>query len=66
MAFPVALLAILVWPAAGPDLFSTVDAADAADLDNTAGLRRAKREVARALTVARERELQVAYESEEN
>jgi large subunit ribosomal protein L29 len=28
------------------------------ELDNTAGLRRAKREVARALTVAREREIQ--------
>ena len=28
------------------------------ELDNTAGLARAKREVARALTVARERELQ--------
>jgi large subunit ribosomal protein L29 len=27
------------------------------ELDNTAGLRRAKREVARALTVAREREI---------
>ena len=27
------------------------------ELDNTAGLKRAKREVARALTVAREREL---------
>jgi len=27
------------------------------ELDNTAGLRRAKKEVARALTVAREREL---------
>jgi large subunit ribosomal protein L29 len=36
------------------------------DLDNTAGLKRAKREIARALTVAHERELQVAYESEEN
>ena len=31
------------------------------ELDNTAGLKRAKREVARALTVARERELS-AYE----
>jgi large subunit ribosomal protein L29 len=29
------------------------------ELDNTAGLRRAKREVARALTVAREREIDV-------
>ena len=29
------------------------------ELDNTAGLRRAKREVARALTVAREREIAV-------
>ncbi len=29
------------------------------ELDNTAGLRRAKREVARALTVAREREISV-------
>ena len=29
------------------------------ELDNTAGLRRAKREVARALTVAREREMDV-------
>jgi large subunit ribosomal protein L29 len=28
------------------------------ELDNTAGLRRAKKEVARALTVAREREIQ--------
>lgn len=28
------------------------------ELDNTAGLRRAKREVARALTVAREREIE--------
>jgi large subunit ribosomal protein L29 len=28
------------------------------ELDNTAGLRRAKREVARTLTVAREREIQ--------
>ena len=27
------------------------------ELDNTAGLRRAKREIARALTIAREREL---------
>ena len=29
-----------------------------AELENTAGLKRAKREVARALTIARERELQ--------
>ena len=29
------------------------------ELDNTAGLKRAKREVARALTVAREREIQI-------
>ena len=29
------------------------------ELDNTTGLRRAKREVARALTVAREREIDV-------
>ena len=29
------------------------------ELDNTAGLSRAKREIARALTVARERELQI-------
>ncbi len=29
------------------------------ELDNTAGLKRAKRDVARALTVARERELKV-------
>jgi large subunit ribosomal protein L29 len=29
------------------------------ELDNTAGMRRAKREVARALTVAREREIDV-------
>ena len=28
------------------------------ELDNTAGLRRAKREVARALTVARQREIE--------
>jgi large subunit ribosomal protein L29 len=34
------------------------------ELDNTAGLRRAKREVARALTVAHERELAQAYETE--
>ena len=30
------------------------------ELENTAGLRRAKREIARALTIARERELQRA------
>lgn len=29
------------------------------ELDNTAGLRRAKREIARALTVAREREVEI-------
>ena len=29
------------------------------ELDNTAGLKRAKRDVARALTVAREREIQI-------
>jgi large subunit ribosomal protein L29 len=29
-----------------------------AELENTAGLKRAKREIARALTIARERELQ--------
>jgi len=29
------------------------------ELDNTAGLRRAKREVARALTIARQREIDV-------
>ena len=33
------------------------------ELDNTAGLRRAKREIARALTVAHERELQVENEN---
>lgn len=33
------------------------------ELDNTAGLRRAKREVARALTVARQREIDVQIES---
>jgi large subunit ribosomal protein L29 len=32
------------------------------ELDNTAGLKRAKREVARALTVARERELSIENE----
>ncbi len=30
-----------------------------AELENTSGLRRAKREIARALTVARERELEL-------
>jgi large subunit ribosomal protein L29 len=35
------------------------------DLDNTAALRKAKQEVARALTVAREREIQLSYESNE-
>jgi large subunit ribosomal protein L29 len=34
------------------------------ELDNTAGLRRAKREVARALTVAHERELARGPETE--
>jgi large subunit ribosomal protein L29 len=34
------------------------------ELDNTAGLRRAKHEIARALTVARERELQVENEND--
>jgi large subunit ribosomal protein L29 len=34
------------------------------DLDNTAGLRKAKREVARALTVAREREIST-FENDE-
>jgi large subunit ribosomal protein L29 len=33
------------------------------DLDNTSGLRKAKREVARALTVAREREIS-SFENE--
>jgi large subunit ribosomal protein L29 len=33
------------------------------ELDNTAGLKRAKRDVARALTVARERELEVETEN---
>ena len=33
------------------------------ELDNTAGLKRAKRDVARALTVARERELKVETEN---
>jgi large subunit ribosomal protein L29 len=33
------------------------------ELDNTAGLARAKREVARALTVARERELEQVEEN---
>jgi large subunit ribosomal protein L29 len=32
------------------------------ELDNTSGLRRAKREVARALTVAREREIETGQE----
>ena len=32
------------------------------ELDNTSGLRRAKREVARALTVAREREIDTGQE----
>jgi large subunit ribosomal protein L29 len=35
------------------------------DLDNTAGLRKAKREVARALTIAREREL-LTFENDES
>jgi large subunit ribosomal protein L29 len=34
------------------------------ELDNTAGLRHAKREVARALTVAREREIDVESQTE--
>ncbi len=34
------------------------------ELDNTAALRRAKREVARALTVARAREISLHYEQE--
>jgi large subunit ribosomal protein L29 len=34
------------------------------ELDNTAGLKRAKREVARALTVAREREINSASEQD--
>jgi large subunit ribosomal protein L29 len=34
------------------------------ELDNTAGLRHAKREVARALTVAREREIDVQSQAE--
>jgi large subunit ribosomal protein L29 len=33
------------------------------ELDNTSGLRRAKREIARALTIAHERELQVENEN---
>jgi large subunit ribosomal protein L29 len=33
------------------------------ELDNTAGLRRAKREVARALTVARERQIQTGQDN---
>jgi large subunit ribosomal protein L29 len=32
------------------------------EIDNTAGLKRAKREIARALTVAREREIESATE----
>jgi large subunit ribosomal protein L29 len=35
------------------------------DLDNTAGLAKAKREVARALTVAREREI-LTFENDES
>jgi large subunit ribosomal protein L29 len=34
------------------------------ELDNTAGMRHAKREVARALTVAREREIDVQSQAE--
>jgi large subunit ribosomal protein L29 len=33
------------------------------ELDNTAGLKRAKRDVARALTIAREREIQIEDEN---
>ena len=33
------------------------------ELDNTAGLQQAKREVARALTVAREREIHIGQEN---
>jgi large subunit ribosomal protein L29 len=33
------------------------------ELDNTSGLRRAKREVARALTVARERQIQTGQDN---
>jgi large subunit ribosomal protein L29 len=36
------------------------------ELDNTASLQRAKREVARALTIARERELYADEQAEEN
>jgi large subunit ribosomal protein L29 len=36
------------------------------ELDNTASLKRAKREVARALTIARERELYADEQAEEN
>ena len=36
------------------------------ELDNTAGLRRAKREVARALTVARQREIDTETSPQEN
>jgi large subunit ribosomal protein L29 len=36
------------------------------ELDNTAGLRRAKREVARALTVARQREIDSPTSQQEN
>ena len=34
------------------------------ELDNTAGLSRAKRDIARALGIARERELQIATEAD--
>ena len=40
------------------DLFGLRFQHATAELENTAGLKRAKREVARALTIARERELQ--------
>ena len=36
------------------------------ELDNTAGLKRAKREVARALTVARQREIDAQTAQQEN
>jgi large subunit ribosomal protein L29 len=36
------------------------------ELDNTASLKRAKREVARALTIARERELYADEQAEDN
>jgi len=36
------------------------------ELDNTAGLKRAKREVARALTVARQREISQTSQQENN